>query len=165
MLILRVEPKGSDQRNIPGTSERLDRTYHELIRRAREIPGVQLASMANSTPTMPMSSAGAAVPMPSGERARVPLLMVYPNYFATIGIPIISGRDFGAADLGEHAPAVCIVNESFVRRVFPGENPIGKPCYTGRRARLQSTMPAQMAAGAFPNRRRRQGFPLQQPEG
>ena len=145
VLILRVEPKGSDQRGVPGTTERLDRTYRELMRRAREIPGVEHVSMANSTPTMPLSSAGAPVLLPSGERARVPMLMVYPNYFATVGMPIISGRDFGAADLGEQAPAVCIVNEAFVRRVFLGENPIGRPCYTGRRARLQSTMPAQMA--------------------
>ena len=59
--------------------------------------------------------------------------MVYPNYFATIGIPMVSGRDFGAGDLGDAAPAVCIVNESFARRFLPGEDPIGKPCYTGRR--------------------------------
>ena len=39
VLILRVEPRGSDQRNIPGTSERLDRTYRELIRRVQDIPG------------------------------------------------------------------------------------------------------------------------------
>ncbi len=139
VLILRVEPRGSDQRSVPGTSERLDRTYQELIRRAREIPGVRLASMANGIPSAPTSSAGAVVPMPSGARERLPLLMVYPDYFATIGIPMVSGRDFNAADLGESAPPVCIVNESFVRRVFPGENPIGKPCYTGRRPRLLST--------------------------
>jgi predicted permease len=139
VVILRVEPKGSDQRNIPGTSERLDRTYQELIRRAQEIPGVRLASMANGIPTAPASSAGVAIPMPSGEQVRVPLLMVYPNYFATIGIPMVSGRDFGPGDLAEHAPAVCIVNESFARQVFAGDNPIGKPCYTGRRGRLLSS--------------------------
>jgi predicted permease len=139
VLILRVEPKGSDQRNIPGTTERLDRTYRELIRRAQEIPNVKLASMANGTPTAPTSTAGVGVRMSSGEDVRVPLLMVYPNYFATIGMPFVSGRDFGPADLTEHSPAVCIVNESFARQVFPGENPIGKPCYTGRRARLLSS--------------------------
>jgi predicted permease len=62
--------------------------------------------------------------------------MVYPNYFATIGVPMVSGREFDAGDLGEGAPAVCIVNESFVRQVFAGEEPIGKPCQTTRRARL-----------------------------
>jgi predicted permease len=139
VLILRVEPKGSDQRNIPGTTERLDRTYRELIRRTQEIPGVRIASMANGTPTAPTSTAGAPVALPSGERVRVPLLMVYPNYFATIAIPFVRGRDFGPGDLAEGAPAVCIVNESFARQFFPGEDPLGKPCYTGRRARLQST--------------------------
>jgi predicted permease len=83
--------------------------------------------------------------MSSGEPLRVPLLMVYPNYFGTIGIPMVSGRDFGPADLAEHAPAVCIVNESFARRVFAGENPIGKPCYTGRRGRLLSSQANQPA--------------------
>jgi predicted permease len=146
VLILRVEPKGSDQRSIPGTTERLDRTYRELMRRAQEIPNVRLASMANGTPTAPTSSAGAPVRMPSGEQVRVPLLMVYPNYFATIGIPFVSGRDFGPGDLTEHSPAVCIVNESFARQVFSGENPIGKPCYTGRRARLLSSSNGPPAA-------------------
>ncbi len=136
VIMLRVEPRGSDQRNIPGTSERLDRTYQELIRRAQQIPRVTHASMANTTPTQPTSSAGAPVRTPAGEQVRVPLLMVYPKYFETIGIPLVSGRDFGPGDLVEGAPAVCIVNESFVRQFLPGENPVGKPCYTGRRARL-----------------------------
>jgi predicted permease len=136
VVMLRVEPKGSDQRNIPGTSERLNRTYQELIRRAQEIPDVRLASMAQGTPTAPTGGSGAAIKLPSGEQLRVPILMVYPNYFATIGIPMVRGRDFGAGDLAEHAPAVCIVNESFARQVFGGQDPIGKPCHTGRRGRL-----------------------------
>jgi predicted permease len=144
VLVLRVEPKGSDQRGIPGTTERLDRTYRELIRRVRDIRGVEMASMANSTPTAPTSSAGGLVPLPSGERVRVPLLMVYPDYFATVGMPILNGRDFVTSDLGEQAPAVCVVNEAYVRRFFGAGNPIGRPCYTGRRARLQSTTPAQV---------------------
>ena len=141
VVILRVEPKGSDQRNIPGTSERLDRTYQELIRRTQQIPGIRFASMANGTPTVPTSSAGAPITLASGEQVRVPLLMVYPDYFATIGMTFSSGRDFGQADLDESAPAVCIVNESFVRQVFPGQDPIGKPCYTGRRRRLLNASP------------------------
>jgi predicted permease len=75
--------------------------------------------------------------------------MVYPNYFATIGIPLSSGRDFNEGDLAEFAPAVCIVNESFVRQVFAGQDPIGRPCYTGRRARLQNTS-STPAAGPEP---------------
>jgi predicted permease len=136
VVMLRVEPRGSDQRGIPGTSERLDRIYRELIRRAEEIPTVRSASMAQITPTAPGSNSSIPVPLPSGEQLRVAQVMVYPNYFATIGIPMVSGREFDAGDLGEGAPAVCIVNESFVRQVFAGEEPIGKPCQTTRRARL-----------------------------
>ncbi len=139
VVVLRVEPRGSDQRGIPGTTERLDRTYRELIRRTEEIPGVVKASMSNVTPTVPTSSAGAPVKLPSGEQVRMPMLMVYPNYFATIGMTFVSGRDFGPADITETAPPVCIVNESFVRQVYPSEDPLGKPCYTGRRARLQNS--------------------------
>jgi predicted permease len=146
VLILRVEPRGSDQRNIPGTSERLHRTYTELIRRAQEIPDVRLASMAHGTPTAPTSSAGIAVTTRSGDRVRVPLIMVYPNYFATIGMPFVSGRDFATGDLDERSPAVCIVNESFVRQFLPGEDPIGKPCHTGRRP----MSPAVSASGQPP---------------
>jgi predicted permease len=146
VLILRVEPRGSDQRNIPGTAERLHRTYTELIRRAQEIPDVRLASMAHGTPTAPTSSAGIAVTTRSGDRVRVPLIMVYPNYFATIGMPFVSGRDFATGDLDERSPAVCIVNESFVRQFLPGEDPIGKPCHTGRRP----MSPAASASGQPP---------------
>jgi predicted permease len=151
VLILRVEPRGSDQRNIPGTSERLDRTYRELIQRVQEIPGVLVASMSNTTPTSPTSSAGAPIPLPSGERVRVPMLMVYPNYFATMGMPFASGRDFGPGDLGERSPLACIVNEAFVRQVLPDVEPIGKPCMTGRRPRMASSPPNPRAtAEAFP---------------
>jgi predicted permease len=95
--------------------------------------------MANGLPTAPTSSAGAPIKLASGEEVRVPLLMVYPDYFATIGMTLLSGRDFGPADLGEGAPTVCIVNASFVRQVFGGGDVLGKPCYTGRRGRLLST--------------------------
>ena len=149
VIVLRVEPRGSDQRGIPGTTERLDRTYRELIRRAREISHVTLASMANTVPSAPTSSAGAPVRTPSGEQVRVPMLMVYPSYFETIGIPFVGGRDFGPGDLGERAPAVCIVNESFVRQFLPGENPIGKACITDRRSRLTS-LGAQNPTGNEP---------------
>jgi len=151
VLILRVEPRGSDQRGIPGTTERLDRTYRELIRRVQEIPGVLVASMSNTTPTSPTSGAGASVTLPSGERVRVPMLMAYPNYFATMGMPFASGRDFGPGDLGERSPLACIVNEAFVKQMFPDADPIGKPCIISRRPRLASSPPSPQAdAEVFP---------------
>jgi predicted permease len=51
VLIVRVEPKGSDQRGIPGSYQRLDRIYKDLLERVAAIPGVRSASLAQFTPT------------------------------------------------------------------------------------------------------------------
>jgi predicted permease len=133
VVMLRVEPRGSDQRNVPGTSERLDRVYRELLGRVEQMPGVRSASMAQITPTAATPGAGAVVRSRAGDDVRVPLVMVYPNYFSTVGIPLVAGRDFTAADLATDAPAVCIVNEAFVALTAGRANPIGTPCMTGTR--------------------------------
>jgi len=51
--------------------------------------------------------------------------MATPGYFATLGLPLVSGREFTAQD-GMTAPAVIIVNESLARRAWNGEDPIGR---------------------------------------
>jgi putative ABC transport system permease protein len=51
--------------------------------------------------------------------------IVSANYFKTLGIPLLQGRDFNAADTA-NAPGVVIVNEEFARRYFPGASPLGK---------------------------------------
>jgi hypothetical protein len=56
------------------------------------------------------------------------MMMVYPEYFATAGIPLSAGREFTNQDLTEGSPRVCLVNEAFVRKFYAGENPIGRPC-------------------------------------
>src|SRR6185503_2794992 len=50
---------------------------------------------------------------------------VTPGYFATTGIRLGSGREFGEGDREGSAP-VAVVNASFARRYFPGRNPIGR---------------------------------------
>src|SRR5581483_6965917 len=50
--------------------------------------------------------------------------------FQTLGIPIVSGRDFNPSDTYE-APFTAIINESLARRSFPGQNPIGRVLYCG----------------------------------
>jgi predicted permease len=139
VLIVRIEPKGSDQRNIPGTTARLDRTYRELLQRVEAIRGVRAAGLGQATPTSPNPGAGGQITLPSGQSMRVPLVMLYPKYFATIGLPLVAGREFTASDLGESSPAVCIVNEAFVRTMFPGENPLARPCMTTRRPTARDT--------------------------
>jgi putative ABC transport system permease protein len=47
-----------------------------------------------------------------------------PNYFSTMGIPLIAGREFTESDTAE-SPKVCIINEKLAQRSFAGRNPIG----------------------------------------
>jgi predicted permease len=133
VLIVRVEPKGSDQRNIPGTTARLDRIYQGLLEAVRAIPGVRMASLGQSTPTTPNPGAAGAITLPSGATVRVPMVMLYPDYFAAVGVPMAAGREFNSTDLRESSPLVCVVNETFARQMFPGENAIGKSCTTSHR--------------------------------
>jgi predicted permease len=146
VLVVRVEPRGSDQRNIPGTTARLDRIYRDLLEKVRAIPGVRVASIGQSTPTNPLGGAGTQIALPSGDKLRVPLVMLYAGYFATVGVPMAAGREFEEGDLAATAAAVCIVNEAFARRVFPGQNPLGKTCYNGRRPNVNDTTGPRYAA-------------------
>jgi predicted permease len=125
VLIVRVEPKGSDQRNIPGTTARLDRIYKDLLTRVASLNGVRACSLAQFTPTV---LRGNTIPftLPSGDDKRALVPMVYPNYFATMGISLIAGRDFNDSDLTEGSPLVAVVNETFARQAFGGAPAVGR---------------------------------------
>jgi predicted permease len=125
VLIVRVEPRGSDQRNIPGTSPRLDRTYRELLARVAAIGGVRSCSLAQFTPT---TLRGNSVPftLPSGAEQRAVVPMIYPKFFETMGIGLVAGRDFGDGDLSPQSPLVAIVNETFARQAFNGAPAVGQ---------------------------------------
>src|SRR5204863_361941 len=53
------------------------------------------------------------------------LFMTEPDYFRTMGIPLLQGRDFSERDDHNSMPVV-IVSDQFARQFFPGDNPIGK---------------------------------------
>src|SRR5262249_35903655 len=61
----------------------------------------------------------------SGQQPILSYNEVGPSYFATMGIPLLSGREFTRAD-NETSPPVAIVNEAMVAEYWHGENPIGK---------------------------------------
>jgi putative ABC transport system permease protein len=62
---------------------------------------------------------------PGAQQASVTYDLVDPGFFAALGIPFVGGRDFGAEDAPTGVRAV-IVNETFARRYFPGEDPVGR---------------------------------------
>jgi len=70
-----------------------------------------------------------------------------PGYFQTMGVPILAGRDFTMRDALD-APRVVIVSESFARRFWPGQNPIGKRIHYGP---LDSKSPWMQVVGEVGN--------------
>ena len=80
------------------------------------------------TPTV-VAVAGRPIP-PLSERATATRHLVSPRYFSTLGIPLRAGRDFDERD-NTRVPHVVIINETFARRHFPGEDPIGRTLVTG----------------------------------
>lgn len=103
-----------------------------LVDRIRQLPGVEQATLALGVPgpgargTMLGGLTVPGVPPPGGERFFQPTWnIVAPDYFATLRIPLVAGRDFNAADRAGTQP-VAIVSESAARRLWPGQDAIGK---------------------------------------
>jgi putative ABC transport system permease protein len=102
----------------------------DLVDRMQRVPGVQGTAVVTGLPlsNMMMRTSAHIEGTPQerpAERKVTDVAMVTPGYFATMGIPLTSGRDFTTRD-GSGAPVVAIVNQEFVKRYFPNENPIGK---------------------------------------
>jgi predicted permease len=126
VLIARIEPAGSDQRNRGGALQRLDAIYSQLLERVSAIPGVRLSSLANVSPAKPNSGCCGALDPNTQRVVLVPQVMVYPKYFQTMGVSIVKGRDFADSDFVRNAPPVLVVNETLARTRFNGEEAIGK---------------------------------------
>ena len=123
VLTVCVEPRGSDSKRGPNAL-RLHRLYLDLQQRIQDIPGVIAASLAGGSPT---ATPGQATVLTSdGQRFRVSWRMVYPNYFETLSVPILQGRDFISRDMADAAPPALVVSQNFARRAFPGQNPVGQ---------------------------------------
>ena len=127
LLVLRIAP---DVTRYEGAQLRND-YYARVLNSIRELPGV--ASVAAVT-VLPMSTIGSDFYRPYWlEGARpggnvVPqanVRMATPGYFATIGLPLVAGREFSDQD-ALTAPRVVIINESLARLAWKGEDPVGR---------------------------------------
>jgi putative ABC transport system permease protein len=103
--------------------------YNQLATRLSALPGVQSASagwplpMSDSNATIRFSISGRAIA--EADRPSESIGVVLPGYFATMHIPLVSGRMFDERD-GTKAAPVIMINQAFARKYFPGEDPVGK---------------------------------------
>ena len=102
----------------------------ELLDRVKALPGVESATFARMTPLSYGSYSSTPVAVdgyqpPPEEQPIVEYNEVGPDYFTTLGIPLVSGRQFTRAD-DERAALVAVVNETMAAKYWPGRNPIGE---------------------------------------
>ncbi len=104
--------------------------YREATRRIRQLPGVQNVAIGSTVPWRDASSdlglefsTDGHVPAPSEEHPRAKFRILSPGFFATLGLPLIEGRDFTDADRNSSNP-VAIVSQSVAQRMFPKSDPL-----------------------------------------
>jgi predicted permease len=111
-------------------AQRAENFQDQLLDRVEALPGVESAALARMTPLSygSFSSTPIAVDgfeVPPEERPTVEYNEVGPDYFATMGIPLVSGREFTRAD-DERGALVAIVNETMAAQYWHGRNPVGE---------------------------------------
>ena len=123
VIALGLDPTGNGYKD-----EQVRQFYRDVLARVSALPGVRGASYA-AIRLIDQSNWGSGIRMegytrPQGDPGPN-RNVVGANYFHTLGIPIVLGRDFGLQD-NEKSPHVAIVNEKFARFYFGNQNPIGR---------------------------------------
>ena len=111
-------------------AQRAQTFQDELLNRVKALPGVESAAFARMTPLSYGSFSSSPIAVdgyqpPPEEQPTVQYNEVGPDYFTTMGIPLVSGREFTRAD-DEKAALVAVVNETMATRYWRGRNPIGQ---------------------------------------
>jgi predicted permease len=105
--------------------------FHELTARLKNIPGVERASAADLVPLGGhtgnfLEGEGARALGPQEKRPVVLTVTAMAGYFETMGLTFVGGRGFEERDEREKWPLLAVVNESFAKSYWPGENAVGK---------------------------------------
>jgi putative ABC transport system permease protein len=109
--------------------------FDRLVERAKSLPGVRSAGAASF---LPVSGGGGLLhfningrpPKSPHDYTATGYRTITPNYFETLGVPLVQGRFFTVADT-EKAPAVVVINAAMARTYFAEENPLGKRLQVG----------------------------------
>jgi predicted permease len=127
LLVLRITPDAARYRTNAQTTE----YYRRVLDALREVPAVQSVAAVTA---LPMSTIGSDFTRPYWpEHARpegnaapsASVRMATPGYFATLGLPMVAGREFTDAD-DVDAPRVVIVNQTLARGTWGAEDPVGR---------------------------------------
>jgi predicted permease len=107
------------------TQQRRAAFFAELADDIQRMPGVEAVAAIEGLPLTWFHGTTVTVPGRPDEDYQLQRRHLTPGYFRALGIPLLAGRDVREAD-GADAPRVIVVNETFARRIFPGDNAVGK---------------------------------------
>jgi putative ABC transport system permease protein len=117
------------------TPQEIHGVFQRLEQRMRDLPQVERTALSAA----PVLGSGGSLRIFAIRRSQEAqsaemnaLSEVSPSYFATLGLTMAAGRGFTSDDL---AGDVVVINEALATKLFPGENPIGKPLLVGSRQR------------------------------
>jgi predicted permease len=110
------------------TPQQVTTYLNEALRRVRELNGVEAAGVTDALPLGRNRTWGAAAKGVVYKRDEYPFAFVHivsDGYLKAMGIPLKAGRDFSERDTTA-TESVIMINETLARRLFPGENPLGR---------------------------------------
>jgi predicted permease len=115
------------------TPEQVVTTYKEMIRKVSELPGVDAVSLGTAVPWRDAGTFGAGfefsadghVKQGGEEDPRANFRIVSSGFFASLGVPLLAGRDFNESDRKGGEPVV-IVSQSLAQKMFPGQDAINR---------------------------------------
>jgi len=115
------------------TPEQIVTVYKEAIRRISELPGVNRVALGTVVPWRDAGNFGPGMEFtvegyvrgPGEEDQRGRFRVVTPGFFAALGVPLLSGRDFNDADRATSEPVV-IVSQSVAQRMFPNQEALNR---------------------------------------
>jgi putative ABC transport system permease protein len=130
--LTRVDPGFSPERLLifdvgPSFTDEARQTifYQQILARLQSVPGVERVAAVSRLP-LSGGNSSRSFNLPGSDTGYSSDIRVgTPEYFRTLGIPLLQGRNFTEHDTKNSTP-VAIVNEAFVRATFPGQDPIGK---------------------------------------
>jgi len=123
VVLMRLRP-----RLVDASAERAERYTREVLRRIESTPGVESASLVRGSGLAWRETGEATIAAPSAPEApgrRAGYHEVGPRFLATLGIPLLRGREFDSRDR-PGAPPVALVNASLAAEISPGGDPLGR---------------------------------------
>ena len=118
------------------TSQKAAAFYRDALERVSRLPGVEAAAVTNKLPLDWQFRMPVVLPEKPDQAHMTQFRMISPDYFRAMKISLRQGRAFSDAD-NAAAPPVIIVNETFARRFFDGQNPLARQVTVRRDATHQ----------------------------